>query len=90
MPSAPINPADVVIASSVVGSNGAGGTKITLSIAKSGIGHFYQAQSSPTLGTGSWINVSGVVMGNGGQLQIDVPLTPGEPRRFYKVNVWRE
>lgn len=90
VPSAPINPADVVIASSVVGSNSAGGTKITLTIAKSGIGHFYQAQSSPTLGTGSWINVSGVVMGNGGQLQIDVPLTPGEPRRFYKVNVWRE
>ncbi|NJN06320.1 MAG: carbohydrate-binding protein [Rhodobacteraceae bacterium] len=90
VPSDPINPADVTVASTVIGSDGAGGQKITLTIANSGLGHFHQAQSSPALTSGSWTNASGVVMGTGGPLQIDVPISPGAPRSFYKVNVWRE
>ena len=90
VPSAPIDPKDVVIASTVVVSDGAGGSRARLTIARSGVGHFYQAQSAPTLASGAWIGASGVVMGNGGQIYIDVPLAPGAPQHFYKVKVWRE
>jgi hypothetical protein len=29
-------------------------------------------------------------MGNGGRLEIVVPVAPGSPRKLYKVKFWRE
>ena len=90
VPSNPIVLGDLIIGSATIGSDGVRGQKITLSIAKSGVGQFYQAVSSLDMANASWANASGVFMGNGGLLQIDVPIPAGAPRYFYKVNAWRE
>lgn len=90
VPSDPIVLKDVVIGAMVIGSDGAGGQKITLSTLKSGVGLFYQAVSADSLTDAVWPNASGFVMGNGGLLQIDVPEPLGAARKNYKVKVWRE
>ncbi|MCX6854154.1 MAG: carbohydrate-binding protein, partial [Verrucomicrobia bacterium] len=90
VPSAPITATDIALASPVMGSDGSGGTKFTINIPQSGIGKFYQAVTSTTLTDSVWPIASAIFSGNGGALQIEIPVTPGEPKRFYKVNVWRE
>ena len=90
VPSHPIDPKDVTLSAAPITSNGAGGKKITLTIAKSGLGHFHQAQSTVNPSMGPWINTGPVLMGSGGPLQTDVPLTSGVPRSFYRIRVWRE
>ena len=90
VPSGPIVPEDAVIRSMVVGSDGAGGNKLTLSILKTGVGQFYQVVSAENLTNPVWQNASGVFSGNGGLLQFDIPFLPGASQKFYKVKVWRE
>ena len=57
---------------------------------RTALGQFYQTVSSADLTSASWPNASGVFMGNGGLLQINVPIAAGAPRYFYKVKAWRE
>ena len=90
VPSNPIVAADAVIGSVVMGSDGVGGKKITLTIARSGVGHFHQVLAADNLTDVLWPAASPVRMGNGGLLPIDVPVAAGAPRKFYKVRIWRE
>ncbi len=90
VPSAPLTAADSTLAAPAMGSDGAGGTKFTLNFPQSGIGKFYQALTSTDLTSPSWSIASPAFMGNGGVLVIEIPMTPNDPRRFFKVNVWRE
>lgn len=90
VPSAPLTAADTAMAPPAMGSDGAGGTEFTLTFPQAGLGKFYQALGSTDLTSPSWSVASAVFMGNGGVLRIDIPTTPTQPRRFFKVNVWRE
>jgi hypothetical protein len=90
VPSAPLAAADSTMAAPVMGSDGAGGRKFTLTFPQSGIGKFYQAITSTDLASPSWSNASAVLMGNAGVLLIEIPIAPNDSKRFYKVKVWRE
>jgi hypothetical protein len=90
VPSAPLTAADTAMAAPAMGSDGSGGMKFTLTFPQSGPGKFYQALGSTDLTSQSWSVASPVFMGNGGVLRIDIPTTPTDPMKFFKVSVWRE
>ncbi|NQX02826.1 carbohydrate-binding protein [bacterium] len=90
VPSAPLTATDSALAAPAIGSDGNGGMKFALTFPQSGIGKFYQALTSADLASPSWSNASAVLMGTGGVLLIEIPMAPNDPKRFYKVNVWRE
>ena len=90
VPSAPLTAADSTLAAPVMGRDEAGGMMFTLTFPQSGIGKFYQAVTATGITSSSWSNASSVFMGHGGLLPIEISIAPNEPKRFYKVNVWRE
>jgi hypothetical protein len=53
------------------------------------LGHTYQLQYSDDLLPGTWQNIGSIRAGTGGDLQFDVPLEPGTPRRFFRILVGR-
>jgi hypothetical protein len=87
IPSSPITAANTTISSVSTPSNN---NSFRLSIHTAGLGQLYQVQASNTLTGNDWTNESTVIMGTGAQLQFDLPITPGVPKRFYRVNLWRE
>lgn len=90
VPSAPLTAADRTLSPPVMRPDGVGAIKFILTFPHSGIGKFYQARTATGLTSSSWSNASSVLMGNGGVLPIEIPITPNEPSRFFKVHVWRE
>lgn len=86
VPSDPIVPASVTIASFNVGDDGLGGQELSLSITNSVLGHLYQVYKSPNLGP-LWEASSHIKTGNGGLLEFeDIQVQPGAfPRYFYEM-----
>lgn len=90
VPSAPISPEDVALATPLLGSDRAGGIRFSISIPQSAVGKFYQAVTSRTLADSAWPRARAAFQGNGGLLRTQILVVAGERRRFYKVKVWRE
>jgi fibronectin type 3 domain-containing protein len=59
---------------------------LSVNIATSVIGHFYQVQHSPDLAEGSWENVGAALSGNGGTLQVALPVE-FNGRGFYRIAI---
>ena len=66
----------------------ASGGNLTVDIAASVIGHSYQVQRSSDLSEGSWENVGAPLAGNGGALQVVLPVTL-ETRGFFRILITR-
>lgn len=45
----------------------------------------YQVQYRTSLNTGGWTNFGPVIIGSGGASLLQLPVVPGQPRRFYRV-----
>jgi hypothetical protein len=90
VPSAPIDPDEVVIGSMDVSSDSAGGQSVALSLESSGLGHKYQVYTTDSLSEPDWQPVGDVNSGNGGVLLFDVPVEGGDPHGFYKLGVWQQ
>jgi len=88
--SAPINPADVVMSSVGISSDGIGGENMTMSVLNSGLGHNYRVKAATDLAAPVWVDATGVLPGNGGELQITIPINPAQPQRFYRLEAWRQ
>ncbi|VGO11742.1 Endo-1,4-beta-xylanase A [Pontiella desulfatans] len=89
-PSAPINPEDVVIGPLVIGDDGNGGQQVGITIAESGLGHYYHVISSDRLIDPDWQEASGTYVGTGGELMIDLPNVNALTNQFYKLESWRQ
>lgn len=61
------------------------GDQVNLVLQPSVFGRRYQLQSSETLEAGTWRNIGGVVIGDGGELVIPAPFVPESPKRFYRL-----
>ncbi|MDF7797943.1 carbohydrate-binding protein [Pontiellaceae bacterium B1224] len=90
VPSAPMNPGDVVMGEVVFGSDGEGGQQLSVSVENSGLGHNYQLLSSGSLTEPAWKNASDVLAGNGGELLIAIPVNGTDTNLFYKLEAWRQ
>jgi hypothetical protein len=90
VPSAEINPADVVMDSIGIIENGSGGQNVSMSIAASGLGHNYQVKSAEDLINPDWQDASEVQPGNGGELIFDLPVGGTQTNLFYKLEAWRQ
>lgn len=90
VPSAPINPDDVIIGDAVIGSDGGSGLQFSLVVANSGLGHRYQLKSTDDLIEPVWQNASGILLGNGGALQITVPVDAMSTNLYYRLEAWRQ
>lgn len=88
VPSALINPDDVVLDSVAVATNG-DGQLISMSVPVSGLGHDYRVKSSPSLVDPVWEDASDVLQGNGGELKIDIIMDSASTNRFYRLDAWR-
>jgi hypothetical protein len=66
----------------------ASGGNLTVDIAASVVGHSYQVQRSADLSEGSWESVGAPLAGNGGALQVVLPVELGG-RAFYRVSITR-
>ncbi len=69
----------------VIGS----GSDVVLTTAATVVGHNYQLQTSTDLDSGDWIDFDDPVAGTGSPLQLYPPYDPSEPRRFYRVFIFR-
>ena len=85
VPSAPLNESAVVI-----GSMDLSGLTLSLIVTNSGLGHNFQAWSTDRLVNPDWQPATGVVAGNGGALQVELPVNPADTNRFYKLEAWRQ
>jgi len=36
------------------------------------------------------VDATGMLPGNGGELQITIPINPAQPHRFYWLEAWRQ
>jgi formylglycine-generating enzyme required for sulfatase activity len=61
------------------------GDKVVLTVFPTVSGRRYQAQRSDTMANGSWVNVGGGFVGNGGALVIPIAHDPGVGMRFYRL-----
>jgi len=59
----------------------------TLIFASPVAGHSYQLQCSDDLASGSWQNYGAPQIGDSANLQFNLPVTPGQPHRFYRVQI---
>jgi len=50
------------------------------------VGFDYVLQGSPSLAPATWSNLQ-TNAGTGGTLNFSVPVTPGDPQRFFRINV---
>ncbi|MDF7825438.1 hypothetical protein P4B35_15535, partial [Pontiellaceae bacterium B12227] len=84
MPSALINPDDVVIGPVEIGSGG-----FNFTFTHSVLGHNYRVLASEDLVDPDWQVVSGTNAGTGGLLEFDIPIIGTGTNRFYKLETWR-
>ncbi|MDF7799309.1 carbohydrate-binding protein [Pontiellaceae bacterium B1224] len=85
VPSAPINPADVVIGPVAISSG-----DFNLTITHSVLGHNYRILATEDLVGPDWQVVSATHAGTGGMLAIDLPILGSETNVFYKLETWRQ
>ena len=72
-------------------TEGGRGDTVSFSVANSGLGLKYQLYSSETLESEDWSPVSGLFIGNGGELKISGVLVDSEKTKcFYRLKVWRD
>ena len=90
VPSNPILPENAAIGTVGTASDGSGGSHFSATIPQSGVGQFYQMIGTDDLTAPVWPEESPVYQGNGGPLELQLPIPPGATRHFYKVKVWRE
>ncbi|MDF7823645.1 discoidin domain-containing protein [Pontiellaceae bacterium B12227] len=87
VPSAIINPDEVVIGATGISSDG---SEFTLSITNSVPGHNYRVLAADDLADPDWEVVSSTNSGTGDQLAIDLAINPVATNRFYKLETWRQ
>jgi regulation of enolase protein 1 (concanavalin A-like superfamily) len=87
VPSAVIDPDDIIFGETEVG---AGGSDLILSVPVSGLGHNYQVKSSESLVDPVWENATDVFPGNGSELLIEVPILGNQTNLYYKLEAWRQ
>ncbi|MDF7799579.1 carbohydrate-binding protein, partial [Pontiellaceae bacterium B1224] len=90
VPSAPLTEGDVVIDQVGIQTNTAGGYYIAVSVDESNLGHNYQVVLSESLLEPDWQAASDVNTGNGGVLQIEVPVEGSRTNCYYKLEAWRQ
>lgn len=81
-------PDDVLIDAVSVGDDGSGGQEFSMSVTNSGTGVSYQVKSTLSLTDPDWQNTGGLVDGNGGELQLSVPVSEVDTNQYYKLEVW--
>lgn len=86
--SAPITDGEIRNATLSFAGLTASGGNLSVNIASSIVGHFYQVQQSPDLSEGSWVDVGAPMSGNGGTLLVVLPVE-FEGRSFYRVSITR-
>lgn len=62
------------------------GTNFTLQVAASTSGFNYVLQATPVLAPATWTGIQ-TNAGTGGTLNFTVPITPGNPQGFFRINV---
>ena len=62
------------------------GTNFTLQVTSSAVGFNYVLQATPSLAPAIWTGVQTNV-GTGGTLNFSIPITPGNPQLFFRINV---
>jgi len=62
------------------------GTNFTLQVASSSSGFNYVLEATPALAPTTWTGVQ-TNAGTGGTLNFSIPITPGNPQRFFRINV---
>ncbi|MEI6892811.1 MAG: carbohydrate-binding protein [Pontiella sp.] len=90
VPSALIDPDQVVIGTVEIVDDSSGGHDFSLSITTSVLGHHYRIWTTKDLVAPDWQDRSGIRAGNGALLQIDIPMNPEEMNLFYKLDAWRQ
>jgi hypothetical protein len=90
VPAAEMDPADVIMDASVVLENGAGGKSFSITLPVSGLGYTYHVLASEDLIDPDWQSVSESFLGNGGELQMMVPIEANQMKCYYKLEVLRE
>ena len=92
VPSDPVIPEDVVVASMNLGYDLAGSEQVSASIAKSGLGQFYRVMASSDMtDAASWTQVSPVFSGNGGNLDIEFDFDySAHEKYFFRLEAWTE
>ncbi|MDF7826977.1 hypothetical protein P4B35_23335, partial [Pontiellaceae bacterium B12227] len=85
VPSALINPDDVVIGPVEISSG-----DFNLTFTHSVPGHSYRVLAAENLVDPDWQVVSATNSGNGGLLPISIPIIGTETNRFYKLETWRQ
>jgi hypothetical protein len=90
VPSAPINPDDVVIGPVEVGSDGADALHFSLSMENSELGHAYQVYTSESLVDPDWQPAGDVVSGTGEELLFEIQMNAANTNGFYKLEAWRQ
>lgn len=90
VPSAPINPADVVMDPVAVVGNGSGGQILNVMVPVSGLGHNYQAWGTFSLVAPDWQPATAIIPGNGGELLIDIPVENSRTNRYFRLQAWRQ
>ena len=92
VPSDPVVPEDVIIASMSLGHDLNGNDLVSASIAESGLGQFYRIMASPDLSDAdSWSPASPDVLGNGGPLEIEFNFDySAHERYFFRLEAWTE
>ncbi|MDF7809470.1 hypothetical protein P4E94_18655 [Pontiellaceae bacterium B12219] len=63
--------------------------ELSMVVTNSGLGHNYQLKFTDDLTVPNWQNATGVLEGNGGALQIMVPVGALDTNLFYKLEAWR-
>ena len=62
------------------------GTNFTLQVTSSAVGFNYVLQATPSLAPAIWTGVQ-TNAGTGGTLNFSIPITPGNPQLFFRINV---
>ena len=62
------------------------GTNFTLQVAASSSGFNYVLEATPALAPATWTGIQ-TNAGTGGTLNFSIPITPGNPQRFFRINV---
>ncbi len=89
VPSAPLSDGDVVIGSGTAVDDGEGGLNFSVAIEASELGHSYQLYTAGNLVDPDWQPAGDAVNGNGGALEIEVPVSGTDTNLFYKLEAWR-
>lgn len=80
---------ELEISSGGIVDDGFGGQTITFSVVDSFLGHNYRIQGADDLVNSDWKDASRIVPGNGGELQIAIPMDSGKTNQFYRLEVWK-